>query len=197
MIDQLVLASGNRGKLAELQATLQPLGIDVQEPENWVAPEENGETFLENALIKARHAVALTGLPALADDSGLVVPALDGAPGVQSARYAGPEADDAANIEKLLHSLRGQTRREARFVCCLVLLRSAHDPLPLVCYGFWDGRIALEPRGSHGFGYDPIFELPLDHLTAAQLPPPLKRHISHRARAMHELLGQLRDHATF
>jgi len=148
--------------------------------------EETGHTFIENALIKARHAAAATGLPALADDSGLCVDALGGAPGLYSARYAGPGGDAARNIAKLLDALRDvpDAARTARFHCAVALLRSADDPRPIVAEGSWEGRILREPRGAMGFGYDPVFLDPENALTAAELDPAIKNAISHRGRAL-------------
>ncbi len=192
---KLVLASGNAGKLKELQAMLAdlPLQIVPQRELGVGDVPETGLTFVENALIKARHACEATGLPALADDSGLIVDALDGAPGLYSARYAGSPTDDAANNAKLLEALRDvpAERRGARFYAVIVLLRHATDPQPLICEGSWEGRIIDEPRGTHGFGYNPVF---LDEelgLTAAQMTPQQKNGRSHRARALQQLLHRL------
>jgi len=192
---KLVLASGNAGKLKELQAMLADLPLQIV-PQRELGVDdvpETGLTFVENALIKARHACAVTGLPALADDSGLIVDALDGAPGLYSARYAGSPTDDAANNAKLLDALRDvpAERRGARFHAVIVLLRHAHDPQPLICEGSWEGRIVDTPRGSHGFGYNPVF---LDEelgLTAAEMPPEQKNARSHRAAALRQLLQRL------
>lgn len=187
----LVLASGNRGKLRELSAMLEPLGIELlpQGDFDVVPMEETGTTFRENALLKARHAASASRLPALADDSGLEVDALDGAPGVRSARYAGPEADDRANNRKLLEALAGvpDHRRSARFRCVLALVDSPADPDPMVCEGVWEGRILTEPRGRGGFGYDPLFLVPELGLASAELDPEEKNRISHRARALEAL----------
>ncbi|MBS7458410.1 RdgB/HAM1 family non-canonical purine NTP pyrophosphatase [Coralloluteibacterium stylophorae] len=188
---KIVLASGNRGKLAELGALLAGCGHDlVPQSELGVGDvPETGLTFVENALIKARHAAEATGLPALADDSGLIVDALDGAPGLYSARYAGSPTDDAANNAKLIAALQGvpAERRSARFHAVIVLLRHAADPQPLVAEGSWEGRILEAPRGSHGFGYNPVFLDPAHGLTAAEMEPALKNRISHRARALERL----------
>lgn len=192
---KLVLASGNAGKLKELQAMLAglPLQIVPQRELGVGDVPETGQTFVENALIKARHACAVTGLPALADDSGLIVDALGGAPGLYSARYAGSPTDDAANNAKLLDALRDvpAERRTARFYAVIVLLRHPNDPQPLICEGSWEGRIIDEPRGSNGFGYNPVF---LDEelgLTAAQMEPEQKNGRSHRAKALQLLVQQL------
>ena len=192
---KLVLASGNAGKLKELQAMLAQLPLQIV-PQRELGVDdvpETGLTFVENALIKARHACTVTGLPALADDSGLIVDALDGAPGLYSARYAGSPTDDAANNAKLLEVLRDvpAERRAARFYAVIVLLRHANDPQPLICEGSWEGRIIDEPRGSNGFGYNPVF---LDEelgLTAAQMEPAQKNGRSHRAKALQLLVQQL------
>jgi len=192
---KLVLASGNAGKLKELQAMLADLPLQIV-PQRELGVDdvpETGLTFVENALIKARHACAVTGLPALADDSGLIVDALDGAPGLYSARYAGSPTDDAANNAKLLDALREvpAERRSARFYAVIVLLRHANDPQPLICEGSWEGRIIDAPRGSHGFGYNPVF---LDEelgLTAAEMLPEQKNARSHRAIALRLLLQRL------
>lgn len=193
---KIVLASGNRGKLAELTALLSPLGISVesQSAVGILPIAEERRTFIENALDKARHASREAGLPALADDSGLVVPLLGGAPGIRSARYAGPDADDAANRARLLTALDGVPieQRAARFVCVLVLLNHAEDPLPLICQGEWQGRIALAERGDNGFGYDALFELPDSDRTAAELSADEKQRHSHRGRALRQLLSALR-----
>ena len=192
---RLVLATGNRGKLAELRRLLGPTGIDVVAQDEFPVPEveEDGLTFLENALKKARAAAAASGLPALADDSGLAVAALNGAPGVRSARFAGEDADDAANNRRLLADLAGlpDEQRRAAFHCVLVLVRAPEDPVPLVCHGRWPGRIVREPAGQGGFGYDPLF-LPDDSdRTAAQLPAEDKARLSHRGRALARLLAEL------
>ncbi|KRG64700.1 nucleoside-triphosphate diphosphatase [Stenotrophomonas humi] len=192
---KLVLASGNAGKLKELQAMLADLPLQiVPQAELGVGDvPETGLTFVENALIKARHACEVTGLPALADDSGLIVDALDGAPGLYSARYAGSPTDDAANNAKLLDALRDVPvdRRSARFYAVIVLLRHASDPQPLICEGSWEGHIIDELRGSNGFGYNPVFFDPVHGLTAAQMEPTLKNTISHRAIALQQLKQQL------
>jgi XTP/dITP diphosphohydrolase len=192
---KIVLASGNRGKLEELTALLAPLGISVvSQAELGVEPAAEGRcTFIENALDKARHAARHTGLPALADDSGLVVPALGGAPGVHSARYAGDHADDGANNAKLVAALAGLGTTPAHYYCALVFLRSPEDPAPLIATARWRGRLLREPRGSGGFGYDPLFLVPELDRTAAELDPDEKNRLSHRGRAMAELLVRLRD----
>jgi XTP/dITP diphosphohydrolase len=197
--DKLVLASGNPGKLREIGAQLAPLGIEVvaQAALGIAEAEEPHETFLENALAKARHASRASGLPALADDSGLCVDALGGEPGVHSAYYAGRggprEARDAANNAKLLAALAMQADRRAHFACVMVLMRHPHDPQPLVAEGNWRGEIGLSARGANGFGYDPLFLLPGRGSTSAELPPDEKNRISHRGQALARLLEQLRE----
>jgi XTP/dITP diphosphohydrolase len=191
----LVLASGNAGKLRELGALLLPLRWSVRAQSDWALEEavESGLSFIENALIKARHAALLTGLPALGDDSGLVVDALDGEPGIHSSRYAGEGADDAANNRKLLNALAGvgANGRGAHFYCAMALMRHAGDPAPLLATGQWDGRILEAPAGSDGFGYDPLFWVPGEGCSAAQLPAGLKNRLSHRGQAVAALLQQL------
>ena len=192
---RLVLASSNPGKLAELEALLDPAGLHVvaQEALGVEPPEETGLTFVENALIKARAACALTGLPALADDSGLVVDALEGAPGVRSARYAGEGATDAANVARLLESLEGvdAPERGAAFVCVIACLRHARDPRPIVCEGVWEGRILDAPRGAGGFGYDPVFFVEAFGRSAAELSRAEKNAVSHRGQALAQILLRL------
>lgn len=191
---RVVLASGNAGKAREITALLAPAGIEVVSQAAFgIEPaEETAATFIENALIKARHAAAGSGLPAIADDSGLVVDALSGAPGVHSARYSG-SGDDAANNRKLLAALGAlpPERRGARFICVAVMLRHPGDPLPLVCEGRWEGSIALAARGDGGFGYDPLFLPRGDTRTAAQLSPQEKNRLSHRGQAFAALLAGL------
>lgn len=190
---KLVLASNNAKKLKELVALVAPLGIEVI-PQGELGVSEAEEphcTFIENALAKARHAAAATGLPALADDSGLCVAALGGAPGVQSARYAGEPKSDARNNEKLLEALAGQTDRRAHFVSLLVLVRHAEDPQPIIAEGEWHGEILPALRGEGGFGYDPLFLDPASGLTAAELPAEIKNQRSHRGQAMQKLLERL------
>ena len=192
---KVVLASSNPGKLAELNALLQPAGLQVvsQDTLGVEPPEETGLTFVENALIKARAACAATGLPALADDSGVVVDALGGAPGVRSARYAGDGASDADNVAELLDALEdvAAPERTAAFVCAIVYLRHARDPCPIVCEGVWEGRILDVARGAGGFGYDPVFFVASLGRTAAQLSRAEKNAVSHRGQALAQLLDQL------
>ena len=188
---RIVVASGNAGKLAEFNRLLSDAGLEfVSQRELSVDDiEETGLTFVENALLKARHAARVTGLPALADDSGLCVDALDGAPGLYSARYAGTHGDAAANIAKLLRELDGMedARRGAYFHCTLALLRHPDDPRPLIAEGEWRGRILHAPRGEGGFGYDPVFLGTATGLTAAELDPATKNRISHRGLALAKL----------
>ena len=192
---KLVLASSNPGKLAELRARLEPAGLHVvaQDAFGVEPPEETGLTFVENALIKARAACVATGLPALADDSGIVVEALAGAPGVRSARYAGPGASDVDNVARLLQALRGvaPAERGAAFVCVIVCLRHARDPCPIVCGGVWEGRVLDAPKGDGGFGYDPVFFVEALGRTAAELSFAEKNAVSHRGQALAQLLERL------
>lgn len=192
---KLVLASANEGKLRELTALLAPLGHELvtQSRLGIESPPETGVTFEDNALLKARHAARHAGLAALSDDSGIEVDALDGRPGVYSARYAGDGATDSANLEKMLHEMQGipTRRRTARYRCVIAMVRSADDPHPLIARGNWEGSILEAPRGRGGFGYDPIF-LPEDsERTAAELAPEEKNALSHRAKALRELLALL------
>ena len=193
-MQRLVLASGNRGKLAELSQLLAGSGWDVAAQSEFAVPEveETGLSFVENAIIKARNAAQHSGLPALADDSGLEVDALDGAPGIHSARYA--DGGDAANNRKLLDALRGipDSRRSARFQCVLVFMRHARDPSPLICQGTWEGRILHEPSGEQGFGYDPLFYVPELGQSAAELAAALKNQHSHRGQALRQLVAAMR-----
>lgn len=195
---QLVLASNNPGKLREFAALFAPLGIEVLAQSAFSIPEaeEPHDTFVENALAKARHAARLTGLPALADDSGLCVAALAGAPGVQSAYFAGREGTrderDARNNARLLAELADKDNRRAHYVCVLVLVRHAHDPQPLIAEGEWHGEILAAPRGAGGFGYDPLFYIPALDCASAELPADQKNALSHRAVAFNALAARLR-----
>jgi XTP/dITP diphosphohydrolase len=193
----LVLASGNAGKLRELSRMLQSLHWVVRPQSDWNIADavEDGLTFVENAIIKARHAVSNTGLPSLGDDSGLVVDALEGAPGIRSARYAGEACDFAANNQKLLNAMQGvpDSGRTAHFYCALVLFRYAGDPAPLVATGSWHGSITRTPRGEAGFGYDPVFWVASQGCTAAQLEPAVKNSLSHRGQALAALLKQMKN----
>jgi len=189
----VVLASGNRGKLAELSGILEPLGVQLKPQRDFGVPEvaETGLTFVENAILKARAAAGHSGLPAIADDSGLEVDFLDGAPGIHSARYSGN--GDAENNARLLAELAGvpEARRSARFQCVIVYMRHALDPTPLICQASWEGLILAEPRGAGGFGYDSLFWVPDYRCSAAELAPDVKNRISHRARASARLLEAL------
>ena len=187
----LVLATSNRGKVNEMQPLLSDLGYTIiTQAELGVSDAiEDGHTFVENALIKARHASAITGLPAIADDSGLIIDALNGAPGLISAHYAGVHGDADGNIRKVLSEMIDVPRveRTARFYSLIVMLKHAHDPQPLIAEGLWEGEILELPRGSNGFGYDPIFFVPEQQCSAAELPADIKNHISHRGRALLKL----------
>lgn len=195
MTDAIVLASDNAGKLRELNQMLAGLGLTVAPQSQFGVPpaDETGLTFVENAILKARNAAAHTTRPAIADDSGIEVDALAGAPGVHSARYAGPGATDAANVEKLLAALRdvSEPRRTARFRCVLVYLRHAGDPAPVIAEGVWEGSIAAAPRGTNGFGYDPVFLVPERGCTSAELASEEKNRLSHRGQALHALMQAL------
>jgi len=196
-MQKVVLATGNAGKVRELASLLNDFGLDVvaQTELGVESVEETGLTFIENAILKARHAAKVTGLPAIADDSGLAVDALGGAPGIYSARYAGLEASDQQNLEKLLDALQSvpDGERHAQFHCVLVYMRHADDPTPLVCHGSWPGVIARAPAGSGGFGYDPIFFVPSEGKTAAELTRDEKRALSHRGQALTLLLEAMRN----
>jgi len=196
-VKQLVLASGNAGKLRELSVILDDLGYQLHAQSEFDVSEvaETGTTFVENAIIKARHAASMSGLPALADDSGIEVDALDGAPGVYSARFSGPAANDATNNALLVEKLRAVpvAERGARYRAVIVLMRHAADPSPLICEGSWEGVIQLEPAGSGGFGYDPHFFLPALGCTSAELSATEKNRISHRGQALAELKHKLKD----
>lgn len=187
---KIVLASNNMGKVREIRSLLSDLPITLisQEELNIKEIDETGTTFIENALLKARHASQVSGLPAIADDSGLSIDALDGAPGVYSSRYAGENANDVDRINKVLRELENvpKEKRTAHFHCAITLVNSADDPSPLVCEGIWSGTILDKPRGDKGFGYDPIFYVPEYNCSVAELDPALKNQISHRGRAMKE-----------
>ena len=195
MFERLVLASNNAGKLREFRRLLAPLAIDVVPQAELGIPEadEPHVTFVENALAKARHASAHAKLPALADDSGVCVAALAGAPGVQSARYAGEPKSDARNNEKLVRLLAGQSDHHAHYYCVIVLVRHADDPEPLIAEGRWHGEVVATPRGAGGFGYDPHFLLPDLGRTAAELAPEEKHAVSHRGKALRRLIALLRE----
>lgn len=192
---KIVLASSNKGKIAEINDLLQGSSISVipQSDQGVTDIEETGITFIENALLKARNAAQETSLPAIADDSGLVVPYLQGEPGIYSARYASPEVNHAKNIEKLLNKLQSvpEKDRQAFFYCIIVYLQHAKDPCPIVCEGIWHGQILTSPRGEHGFGYDPVFFDSRYHLSAAELDMATKNKISHRGQAISKLIHHL------
>ena len=190
----LVLASNNAGKLKEFSQMLAPIGFELHTQGEFNVPEaeEPHPTFVENALAKARHAARLTGLPALADDSGVCVNALGGAPGVLSARYAGEPKSDARNNAKLVSDLVAHTDKSAYYYCALVFVRHADDPQPVIAEGRWNGEIIAEPRGQGGFGYDPYFLLPALGKTAAELSADEKNRLSHRGQALRELVEKLR-----
>ncbi|ARN73730.1 RdgB/HAM1 family non-canonical purine NTP pyrophosphatase [Oceanicoccus sagamiensis] len=194
---KIVLASGNKGKLNEFQQLLGDSGFEVIPQSHFDVPDaiEDGLSFVENAIIKARHAAKLTGLPAIADDSGLEVDALNGQPGIYSARFAGEGATDPRNNEKLLADLKDipDAERSARFQCLLVFLRHEYDPTPVICQGTWEGRILFEQHGDNGFGYDPLFWVPEKGCSSAQLPSAVKNRISHRGKAMQLLLGRIAE----
>jgi XTP/dITP diphosphohydrolase len=196
-MQKLVLASNNTGKVKEFEALLAPLNFQVIPQGELGIPsaEEPHFTFVENALAKARHASAASGLPALADDSGICAHALNGQPGVLSARFAGEQGDDAANNRKLIQELKDQADRGAHYVCALVFVNSANDPEPIIVQTRWYGQIVDEAAGSNGFGYDPHFFLPDQNCTAAELGPDKKNSISHRGQALRELIAQLKSHA--
>lgn len=195
MLHKVVLATGNKGKVQEIAAMLHGIDINVVPQSQFNVPEieETGLTFIENAILKARNAARLTGLPAIADDSGLEVEALGGAPGIYSSRFAGPNAHDGTNIEKLLTMLEHapESQRKARFQCVMVFLAHANDPTPLICHGTWEGRILAAPQGQQGFGYDPVFYVPSHHCSAAELDPDVKNSLSHRGQALRQLLASL------
>ncbi len=195
---KIVLASNNPGKVREIGAMLEDSGIRILPQSDFAVAsvEETGLTFVENALLKARHAAEQSGLPAIADDSGLVVDALNGAPGIHSARYAGEHASDEANLHKLLDAMADvpEEQRSARFVCLMVYLRHAADPLPLICQGIWEGRITTAPAGEGGFGYDPVFFVPERGCTSAELAADEKNRLSHRGRALRCLVENLKTH---
>ena len=195
---KIVLASNNKGKVREINQILAELDINVlpQSDFNIDEVEETGLSFVENAILKARHAAEQSGLPAIADDSGIEVDALNGEPGIYSARYAGVGAGDEDNLKKLLDALKDvpEEKRTARFQCLMVYMRHAKDPTPLICQGVWEGVITHEPQGENGFGYDPVFYVPDHHCTSAQLPSEVKNSLSHRGQALRLLVEKLGHH---
>jgi XTP/dITP diphosphohydrolase len=196
---RIVLASNNPGKVTEIGQLLTDEDIEVLPQSEFGAPEaeETGLTFVENAILKARNAAHFAGLPAIADDSGIEVDALKGAPGIYSARFAGNGASDADNLQKLLKALKDipAAERTARFQCLMVYMRHENDPTPLICQGTWEGRILFEPRGSGGFGYDPVFYVPTHDCASAELAPEEKNRLSHRGQALRQLVAALKHGA--
>ena len=194
---EIVLASSNPGKVREINQLLATLDLHAQPQSEFgvVDAEETGLTFVENAILKARNAAQHTGLPAIADDSGIEVDALNGAPGIYSARFAGDNASDQANLEKLLADLDGvpENQRSARFQCLMVYMRHASDPTPLICQGTWEGRILPVARGDNGFGYDPVFYVPTHDCSSAELPADIKNALSHRGQALRQLVTALEN----
>jgi len=195
MMKSIVLASGNPGKLREFAQILAEFHFDVVPQSQFSVPyvPETGQSFVENALIKARHAAQHTGLPAMSDDSGIEIDALEGAPGIYSARFAGENATDEDNNALLLEKLKGvaDEQRTARYHCVIVYMHHANDPMPLICQGSWEGRILHEPRGKRGFGYDPLFYVPTHDCASAELPPEIKNQLSHRGQALRALQAAL------
>lgn len=193
MLNKLVIATGNAGKLREMRQLMEPLAIEVLPQSDFDIPEADEPyfTFIENALAKARHTSLHSGLPALADDSGICVDALQGAPGVYSARFGGEPRSDARNNEKLLQALSGEKYRHAHYYCAMVLVRNPEDPQPLIAQGIWPGQILTAPRGEGGFGYDPLFLDPASGKTGAELPLETKNTISHRGQALRDMLQQI------
>jgi XTP/dITP diphosphohydrolase len=196
-LKEIVLASSNPGKVREINQLLATLDLHVQPQSEFgvVDAEETGLTFVENAILKARNAAQHTGLPAIADDSGIEVDALNGAPGIYSARFAGENASDQANLEKLLAELDGlpEAQRRARFQCLMVFLQHADDPTPVICQGTWEGRILPAARGDNGFGYDPVFYVPSHDCSSAELPAEIKNTLSHRGQALRKLVAALQQ----
>lgn len=194
---KIVLATGNAGKVKEMASLLADFGFDVRAQSEFHVSDvaETGTTFIENAIIKARHAAKETGLPAIADDSGLEVDYLNGQPGIYSARYAGESASDQDNIKKLLAAMNGvpEAQRTARFHCVLVMMNHENDPTPIVCHGTWEGRILTAPKGENGFGYDPVFFVPEEHCASAELSPEQKKQRSHRGQALQKLFAILNE----
>ncbi len=192
---KIVLASNNAGKVKEINQLLHKQAINVIPQAEYGVEDaiEDGLSFIENALIKARHAASKTGLPAIADDSGLEVPALNGEPGIYSARYAGEDASDTDNLHKLINNITSlsETERRARFVCVMVYLRHANDPVPIISTGLWEGKLVTEPVGNYGFGYDPMFYVEQHSCTSAELEPEVKNAISHRGQALAQLVEQI------
>lgn len=197
-LHELVMATNNAGKAREIAAVLEAFNIKVVPQSQFAVPEveETGLTFVENALIKARHAARYSRHPVIADDSGIAVDALGGRPGIYSARYAGVGAGDTANNEKLLQELAEvpEAQRGARFICVMVLMQHAEDPTPLICQGVWEGRILRVPQGDNGFGYDPLFLVPQENCSSAQLPPERKNQLSHRGQALRAMVAEIKKY---
>ncbi len=192
---KLVLASSNQGKLREINQLIGGIGLEAVPQSEFDVPDANetGLSFVENAILKARHAAKLTGLPAIADDSGLEVDALNGAPGIYSARFAGKDASDTDNLQKLLVDLKAvpEEQRTARFQCLMVFMSHENDPTPIICQGTWEGHILSAPQGENGFGYDPVFWVPGEQCASAELAPVVKNRLSHRGQALRRLVGAL------
>jgi XTP/dITP diphosphohydrolase len=197
-VKEIVLASSNPGKVREINQLLATLDLHVQPQSEFgvIDAEETGLTFVENAILKARNAAQHTGLPAIADDSGIEVDALNGAPGIYSARFAGDNASDQANLEKLLSELEGlpEAQRSARFQCLMVFMAHANDPTPVICQGTWEGRILTTARGDNGFGYDPVFYVPTHDCSSAELSADVKNALSHRGQALRQLVTALQHY---
>ncbi len=196
-MQKIVLASNNPGKVREINELLVDTGFDVHTQSEFdvVEVEETGLSFVENALLKARNASSHTNLPAIADDSGIEVPALNGQPGIYSARYAGVDASDEDNLNKLIEDIKSlrEEDRAARFVCVMVYLRHAEDPTPIIVQGIWNGEVITKPRGENGFGYDPMFYVPTHDCVSAELSPEVKNKLSHRGQALRQLIAQIKE----
>lgn len=196
-VSRIVFASGNAGKVREIGQLLEGLSIDVLPQSDFNVPEieETGCTFVENAILKARNAAHHTGLPVIADDSGIVVDVLQGRPGIVSARFAGVGASDEDNLKKLIEMIKPfpEEQRTARFICSMVYLRHEYDPVPIIAQGVWEGQLITDPKGSNGFGYDPMFYVSSQQCTSAELAPEIKNKLSHRGQALTHLLGKLNE----
>lgn len=196
-VNRIVFASGNVGKVREIGQLLEGLSINILPQSDFNVPEieETGRTFVENAILKARNAAHYTGLPAIADDSGIAVDVLQGRPGIVSARFAGVGASDEDNLLKLIDMIKPfpEEQRTARFICSMVYLRHEHDPIPMIAQGVWEGQLVTDPKGKNGFGYDPIFYVSSHQCTSAELPPEIKNTLSHRGQALKQLLVKLNE----
>ena len=196
-VNRIVFASGNAGKVREIGQLLEGLSINILPQSDFNVPEieETGRTFVENAILKARNAAHYTGLPAIADDSGIAVDVLQGRPGIVSARFAGVGASDEDNLLKLIDMIKPfpEEQRTARFICSMVYLRHEHDPIPMIAQGVWEGLLVTDPKGKNGFGYDPIFYVSSHQCTSAELPPEIKNTLSHRGQALKQLLVKLNE----